>query len=395
MSAIEPTKQPILLFCEGISYAHISRSLIFAQWLTSLNHSIVIACPQTASSLFAAEGFKTIEIETADPVKIYNRLRQGGSIHTKEDLLNYFEQDDHLLQKVQPCIIISEFRFTILQLAKKYKIPAVGMTEATCHPHFVPDSHVPKSLIREVSLPYQEASTTYGVEVLPTFFHYASQGDLCLLCDHPALIPIETLRPHDLYTGALIWNRPEPLPNELSQLNPATKTVYVSLGTQESLPTDFLDTYIEKLLEQDLQVIVSLGKRSLEMSAKRDNLFVFDFVNDSKLLPIVDLMVYPGGAMSTYQALSCGVPLIALPAHANQLFYAEAIVRNNLGYLFRPSDLKLDELVNTTLRIVKEPKTYASTQAFQKKIADLNPRETILNRIMDLMNGTSSAPNGG
>lgn len=135
----------------------------------------------------------------------------------------------------------------------------------------------------------------YGTEVLPTFFDYASQGDICLFCDHPALIPINPLRPGDFYTGALLSERPEPLPSVLSRLDPGKKTIYVSLGTQESLPTHFLENYIQQLLSKNLQVIVSLGQRPLRMSIKHNNLFVFEFVNDSKLLALVDLMVYPEG----------------------------------------------------------------------------------------------------
>ncbi|MBF2021840.1 MAG: hypothetical protein IGR93_17525 [Hydrococcus sp. C42_A2020_068] len=415
MDAVFRAINPILFFCEGISYGHIARSLIVANWLKSLNRDIVIACTDKSSSLFAAEGFKTVSIEIAEPTAIYQRLRQGGMMYTTEDLIAYFTQDDLLIKRFQPCLIVSEFRFTAPQLAKKYGIPSVGMTDATCHPNFVSDRTVPdpftktlaaplwlldfisqrtkigevinRQTIQKISISLREASIAYGLEPLPTFFDYASQGDICLLCDLPDLVPIELLRSGDLYTGALLWERPEPLPHELFRLDPNKKTIYVSLGTQESLPTDFLKLYVEKLLERDLQAIVSRGKRSFEMPVESKNLFVFDFVNDSKLLPKINLMVYPGGAMTTYQALSCGVPLIALPAHANQHFYAEAIARNKLGYFFRPSRLNIDKLVRITLNLLEDSEIHASIKAFQKKLVSFDARETILSRIEALLNG--------
>lgn len=406
---------PILIFCEGISYGHAVRSLILAQWLEKLNPDrIRVACPEKFSPLFVAEGFDTVAIDITDPVTIYKRLRQGRMMYEKADLLKYFEQDDRLIQQVQPQLIVSDFRFTALQLAKKYGIPSVSIAEATVHPHFVTEGTIPDPFVkpawipldwldwlarsplgkkmkqqvtRNISLSLREASASYGVEVLPTFFDYASQGDICLLCDHPDLIPIMPLRPGDLYTGALLWENPEPLPSEIDRLDPTRKTVYVSLGTQESLPTDFLELYIKKLLEENLQVIVSLGKRSLQLPTSRDSLFGFEFINDSKLLPLVDLMVYPGGQMSTYQALSCGVPLIALPAHANQHFYAEAIVRNNLGCLFRPSRLNINTLLTTTLRLLNDPAILSSTKVFQQKLASFKPETKILSRIEALIKG--------
>ncbi|MDJ0577470.1 MAG: glycosyltransferase [Xenococcaceae cyanobacterium MO_234.B1] len=409
------SSQPIIIFSEGISYAHIARSLIIAQWLKQLSHPIVVACTEASSSLFSAEGLETVTIETADPMAIYWRLRQGSMMYETEDLLKYFKQDDRLIQHIQPRLIVSEFRFTALQLAKKYGIPSVGITEATCHPNFVPDGSVPdpfakprflplwlldfiskrtkigekinQQTIENISISLREASKAYGLEPLPTFFDYASQGDICLLCDHPELIPIEPLRPGDIYTGALLWQRPEPLPAELFRLDSNKKTVYICPGTQESLLTSFLESYVKKLLKHGLQIIVSRGKRSLELTVAHENFFIFDFVNENKLLPKVDLIVYPGGAMTTYQALSCGVPLITLPAHANQHFYSEAIARNKLGCFFRPSRLKIDTLVRATLRLLKDSVSEASTKEFQKKLASFEGRETILSRVETLISG--------
>ncbi|VEP14446.1 conserved hypothetical protein [Hyella patelloides LEGE 07179] len=411
---ITKTDQPLLIFSEGISYAHIARSLIFARWLKQLDYSILVACPDSSSSLFQAEEFETISLKIAEPKAIYQRLRQGKMMYETKDLVQYFEQDDSLLKRIQPQLVISEFRFTALQLAKKYGIPSVGLTEATCHVNFVPDKTVPdpfakpsfaplwlldfiaqktvigelinKQTIKNISISLREASVAYGLEPLPTFFDYASQGDICLICDHPDLVPIKSLRPGDIYTGAMLWERHEPLPLELSQLDTDKKTVYICPGTQESLPTDFLVSYIQKLLEQNLQVIVSRGKRNFDLTIDNKNLFIFDFINENKLLYQVDVMVYPGGAMSTYQALSCGVPLIPLPAHANQHFYAEALARNQLGYFFRPSRLKIDALVKKTLHLLNDSITKAATKKFQQKLDSFEAKETILKRIEKLLN---------
>jgi len=404
---------PLLFFVEGISYAHIARSLILAQWLKSLNYPLVVACTQASSSLFTDNGFQTVTIEIADPKAIYRRLRQNGIMYEAKDLVKYYEQDKLLIENLQPRLIVSEFRFSALQLAKKYGIPSVGITEATCHPHFVPDGSVPdpfakprfiplwlldfiarrtpigkkinRKTIEYISAPLRKASVASGLEPLPTFFDYASQGDICLLCDHPDFIPIKPLRQGDFYTGALLWERPEPLPPELLHLNPRKKTVYVSLGTQESLPTGFLTSYVKQLLKHGLQVVVSRGKRSFDLEVTHKRLFVFDFVNDSKIFPHVDLLVYPGGAMTTYQALSGGVPLIALPAHANQHFYAEAIVSHQLGCFFRPSRLRINSLVKATLRILANSKNKTNVEVFQKKLAVFDMRETILSHIEALI----------
>lgn len=409
-------QSPILLFCEGISFAHIARSLIMARWLKPLGYPVVIACPEKSSQLFAADGFEVVKIKIADPVNIYSRLSRGRAMYDTEEVLNYYRQDDKLIGDIKPRMIVSEFRFTAQQLAAKYSIPCVSMIEATTHPKFEPDLTLPdpyakpnfvpielldffsqktpigkivRSLAEaDLSKPMRQASFAYGLEVLHDYYHYLTMADLCLLCDHPAFIPVNSLRPQDIYVGAMLWERSEPLPPEISQLNPNKKTVYVCPGTQESLRTDFLAPYIHQLLKHDIQVIVSKGKRSFDIFINHPNLLVFEFINESKLFSLVDLIVYPGGAMTTYQALSNGVPLISLPAHANQLFCSQAIKRNNVGCYIRPSRLKVENLMKETLRLLEDSNVKAAVRNLQSQLTNFNGPEIAINRIKALLDGS-------
>lgn len=75
--------------------------------------------------------------------------------------------------------------------------------------------------------------------------------------------------------------------------------------------------------------------------------------------------------MTTYQALTLGVPLIVLPAHANQHFYAEAVVRNQFGYLFHPSRLSVNKLVKATLKLLGDDTIKQSIHSFRRKLTTL------------------------
>jgi UDP:flavonoid glycosyltransferase YjiC (YdhE family) len=406
----------ILLFSEGISYGHIIRSLIIARWLRELDRNIVVACTEASTSLFAAEGFATDIIDIANPKDIYQRLRQGGAIYTSEELLRYFRQDDSLIQKYQPRLIISEFRFTAPQLAKKYGIPVVRIADATNHPNFKPLGTVPdpfakpeflplwlldfisqktpigskinEETIKTISLSLRESSISYGLEPLANFFEYATLGEICLLADHPDLIEIDNLRQGDIFTGALLWERPESLPAEIEKLSRDSRyLVYISLGTQDSLPTDFLERYVKKLLDLNIGIVVSRGKRNFNLHIEHSNLLVFDFINETKLFASVkvDLLVYPGGTMTTYHALAYGVPLLTLPAHANQHFYGEAIQKNQLGYFFRPSRVRIDTLVEATMDILNNATIKENTRLFQDKLMVFDNRSEIMNKIKKLL----------
>lgn len=407
---LQNARSSILIFVEGMSFAHVIRALMIADWLRAARCPIVVACADRVAPHFRAKGFETLSLGEVDPALIYQRLSRGQPMYTADELTQYFQQDEQLIKRLQPSLIVSEFRITALQLAEHFGIPSIGITEATCHPEYktewsvLPDpfakprvaplwlldclsrsspltERIKRRKLAESTAPFQAASVRYGLKPLPSFFDYLSQGDLCLICDHPALIPLHSLRPQDCYIGPLIWQRPDPLPDELSQLSPHKKTVYICPGTQNALSVKFLPSYIKQLLAHDLQVIVSRGRREFDLALSHPNLFVFDFVNDSKLMPLVDLMVYPGGSMTTYQALSNGVPLIALPAHINQHFCAEAIAHLQLGVFFRPSRLRARALTAATLRLLADVKTKQRVDYFKRVLTSMQPKDIFLERL--------------
>jgi UDP:flavonoid glycosyltransferase YjiC (YdhE family) len=403
---------PILLFSEGISYCHVVRPLIIGRWLKELDQPILVACPRAHQQVFESEGYQTVPIETADPVAIYSRLAKGKTLYTANELLEYFTQDEQLIKDVSPRLIVADFRFPLLQLAKRAGIPSVGITSASCHPNFPLDGTTPnpfvrpsfippefidaiqktfigavtrKLLVSDLSRPYRKASAKYGLPQLPTFFDYASQGDLCLLSDHPEIMPISQLRPQDFYTGALIWKRDDPLPAELDQLPADRNKVYITVGTQESMTLEFLDELLTRLLDEGHVVILSKGKRQFEIPVRNPRLFVFDFLNETKLLPLVDLYIYHGSAMSTYHGLYFGVPMISIPVQADQHFHSEALMRNGVGTLFRPVRLRISDVVATAQRQLEDSAVKEASKQIQTKLRSFSRREEILQRIGQLI----------
>ena len=407
----ERDQRPILLFSEGISYCHVVRPLVIGRWLKELGQPILVACPQKHEETFRQGGFRTIPIETADPGKIYARLAKGKTLYTTAELLAYYEQDEALLKAVQPRLVVADFRFPLLQLAKRDGIPSVGITSASCHPNFPLDGTTPnpfiwpsflpaeffdfmqrtfvgaltrKLLVNDLSRPYRQASRKYGLPLLPTFFDYASQGDLCLLSDHPDVMPLPKLRPQDMYTGALIWERDEPLPPELKGLPADLKKIYITVGTQDSMSLDFLDDLLVGLLKHNFVVIVSKGKRQFDVGIQNERLFVFDFLNESKLLPLMDLYIYHGSAMSTYHGLYYGIPMISIPQQADQHFHSEAVVRLGAGTLFRPIHLRGTELVRAALELLHPISRSAASKSASNVLRSYDPQSHIIDRVSSL-----------
>jgi UDP:flavonoid glycosyltransferase YjiC (YdhE family) len=404
--------RPICVFSEGISYCHIVRPLVVASWLRDLSIPIVVACNQRSQGLFAAAGFRTVRIVTADAGPIYRRLARGKWLYEFDDLLTYFRDDERLIASLDPQLIVADFRFSLLQLAKKHGIPAVGITSASCHPAFPLDGSTPdpfakpafvpcpvfdalqktwlgniarRRVVSAISENLQRASEASGVEVLDSFFEYASQGDVCLLSDHPRVMPLPALRPGDLYAGALIWDREDPLPEALPAVERNGSTIYISVGTQEALPTDFLGSLIRPLVDRGFQVIVSKGHRSFEIGIQHPLLTVVDFINESRLLPKVDLFVNAGSAMSVYHGLYFGIPMICLPIQADQHYHAEAVAREGVGVYFRPSRLKVGDVVDAAAALMANSSVRGRCASLAKDVQTFRPKDTVLTRVGKLV----------
>ena len=410
--SFEATQRPILLFSEAISYCHIVRPLIIARWIRSLDHPVVVACPPHAASLFRSEGCEVVHIETADPSELYRRMAQGSFLYSENDLLDYYRKDEQLLSQVRPQLVISDFRFTILHLSKVKNIPGVSLTSASCHPYFQLSRTTPNPFIkpawlgpaifdflhntwvgelikrrvaRSISANYASASRRLGLQPVGSFFDYASQGELCLLCDHPDVMPLPRLRPQDQYTGMLVWYRDEPLPPEIRNLDESTRKIYISIGTQDALDIPFLKPLAERLSEEGYTIIISKGKRQVTIPVRGKNVYVVDFVNESKLLPMIDLYIYHGSAMSTYQGLAAGKPMIAIPAQADQHFHAESLVRLGVGAIVRPVELNVEKMIAMVGTMLRDERLLQRANDISQELLKYDQRTEIVRKIANLI----------
>ena len=403
---------PFLIFSEGISMCHVVRPLLIARWLREAGLPVIIATPAARQQIFAAEGFATTIITTPNSHTIYTRLQQPNQpMYTVAELLAEALEDEALLDELDPCLVLADFRFTALLAAHARGIPTVNISSVSCHPFFDtirsgwPEPYLPPRMpelvgqllyqnglgrtLAKVALPrlacsLQAVSRVQGYRVLETFFEYASFGDLCLLCDHPDVMSLPQLRPQDLYSGPLIWDRPDPLPHQVTQLDPQLPTIYLAPGTQESLPIAFLIPYIEQLLHYGFQVVLSKGQRTSSVTLTHARLAVVDFINDSKLLDGVALFVHHGGQMSTYQGMAHGVPMLALPPIADSYFHAKAIEAQGVGRMLRPGRMSVQALIQTTLDLLTDTRIKTNALQLQTRLRAFNNQATVLRRIEQL-----------
>jgi UDP:flavonoid glycosyltransferase YjiC (YdhE family) len=87
----------------------------------------------------------------------------------------------------------------------------------------------------------------------------------------------------------------------------------------------------DALVDQPIDVLVTLGGPSHAPSAARRNVAVEPFADHDELFPRCDAVVTHGGLGTVLRALAHGVPLVMLPLGRDQLVNADRIAQLGAG----------------------------------------------------------------
>ncbi|HEY9365519.1 MAG TPA: glycosyltransferase [Agromyces sp.] len=119
--------------------------------------------------------------------------------------------------------------------------------------------------------------------------------------------------------------------------------VYFSLGSLGSADVGLMRRVIAALADAPVNVIVSKGPLHDEFELA-DNMWGAEFLPQTKLLPLADLVITHGGNNTTTEALHFGKPMIVLPLFWDQYDNAQRVHERGFGlrldpYRFTPEEL--------------------------------------------------------
>jgi MGT family glycosyltransferase len=134
-------------------------------------------------------------------------------------------------------------------------------------------------------------------------------------------------------------------------LDGSTPLVYFSLGSLGSADVDLMRRIIAVLAATPYRYIVSKGPLHAEIDLAA-NMYGAEFLPQTRILPLVDLVITHGGNNTTTEALHFGKPMILLPLFWDQYDNAQRMDELGFGvrlntYGFEPAELvaALDRLL--------------------------------------------------
>ncbi|MET7332901.1 nucleotide disphospho-sugar-binding domain-containing protein [Nonomuraea sp. NPDC005650] len=219
---------------------------------------------------------------------------------------------------------------------------------------------------RELWTAFNEWCVEQGTEPLPDL-DFIHEGDLNLYV-YPELLDYVGDRPlgdswHRLDSSVRETDEAFALPFERKE----GSLVYFSLGSLGSSDVELMQRVIDVLATTPHQYIVSKGPLHEEIKLA-DNMWGAEFLPQTKIIPLCDLVITHGGNNTTTEALHFGKPMILLPLFWDQ--YDNAQRADELGYGVRLSTYTFtdEELKGAVERLLGDTELRARIAAAGEEI---------------------------
>ena len=300
----------------------------------------------------------------------------GGSMYVNDRLSAIFES-------LNPDVIVQD---NVVAFAAVLSGGRPWVRIVSCNPLEMPDANLPPVFS---GLPIAEPAGWESFRRLYADLHADLQRDFdAFLRDHgcpplPAgrfMYESPSLNLYN-YPADLDYDRSVPLARTWHRLESSVrstdepftlgeagrKAVYLSLGSLGSADTELMGRLIEVLGRTDYQVIVSMGPQHQELRLA-DNMVGAEFLPQTSILPLVDLVITHGGNNTVTESLHFGKPMIVLPLFWDQHDNAQRVRETGFGVRLDPYRLRDDELVDWIDRMVGDQKLAGRLQAIARRL---------------------------
>jgi MGT family glycosyltransferase len=178
-----------------------------------------------------------------------------------------------------------------------------------------------------------------GAPPLPDleFIHTSSQLNLYV---YPQVVDYAEARPldgrwHRLDSSVRDTEAEFVLPDALAERPEGSRLIYLSLGSLGSADVALMRRLVELLSRTPHRFIVSMGPCHDDYDLA-DNMWGAEFVPQTRILPLVDLVITHGGNNTTVEALHYGKPMVVLPLFWDQYDNAQRMHETGYGVRLDP-----------------------------------------------------------
>ena len=143
--------------------------------------------------------------------------------------------------------------------------------------------------------------------------------------------------------------------------------IYFSLGSLGSADVGLMSHVIGALADEPYDVIVSTGPRHDEISLA-PNMWGGEFLPQTRLLPLADVVITHGGNNTVTEALHFGKPMVVLPLFWDQYDNAQRVHERGVGLRLATYHATADDIRDAVRRVLGDDALHQRLETASRRI---------------------------
>jgi len=150
--------------------------------------------------------------------------------------------------------------------------------------------------------------------------------------------------------------------------NNSQKLIYLSMGSMGSVDVNLMKKLVTTLAKSPHKFIVSKGLLHDKYELP-NNMWGQSYVPQTKVLPLVDLVISHAGTNTVTESFCFGKPLIAMPLFGDQYDNAQRLEEKGYGVRLEPYDCTEEELLSAIEKLLNDEELKTKLSEASKRIS--------------------------
>jgi UDP:flavonoid glycosyltransferase YjiC (YdhE family) len=403
-------RKRVLLFAEAVTLAHVARPLALAEGLDAGRYDIAMACSSRYHHFFKDKSWQLTPLQSIGSQQFLRALSRGSPVYDTQTLRQYVKDDIEIIRKINPDVIVGDFRLSLSVSARIVGIPYITITNAYWSPYYTGSEFPLPVLPMTKALPLGLAEAIFRFTLpLALILHCApmnrvrrenglaslgselqriyTDADYVLFADMPELFPTARRPAGHQYLGPILWSPPVPKPVWWDHLPTDKPIIYLTLGS--SGQAGILPAILDVLSKLPVTVIAATVEDYARPMPR--NVYSASYLPGTEAARLSRLVICNGGSPTSSQALAAGVPVLGIASNADQFLNMEALARAGVGRVLRADRLGGNAIEAAVKTLLFGPEFSANAGAIAEKIKNYNA----FKRFSDFMEELTAGPSCG
>ncbi len=385
-------KKRILFLAEAVTLAHVVRPLVLAQALPSEEYEVHFAADPRYDFVFQNSPIpRNHTLSSISCQQFLDALASGSRLYQRATLVAYIAEDRQLIERVQPDLVVGDFRVSLAVSAPLCGVPYATIANAHWSPYSarrgmpLPEHAIERifgtrlgtfffrlvqpAIFRYHAWPLNRLRRQHGLGTLGDLRGTYTHADYTWYADIPSIAPTQDLPENHQYLGAIPWSPAAVLPRWWEELDAQEPVVYATLGTSGN--TRVLPNLFEAVASLPLRMLFASAGR-FPAEAVPPNVLVADYLPGDLAAARARAVICNGGSAGVYQALGQGTPVLGVPSNMDQHLTMEAVAGYGAGILVRRRHADPVSLRHALSRLVEQPSYTDRARALAEELGSFD-----------------------